>query len=80
MIINSRNVVSISQANQNFSAVAHLAEKTGDVFLFKKNRLKFRLVDVEKHPEVEMSDRERIEFIARRILRRYREDFLELAQ
>ncbi len=34
----------------------------------------------EPRPEVEMTDGERIEFIGRRILRRHREDFLELAK
>ena len=35
---------------------------------------------VEAHPEVEMTDREKIEVIGRRILRRFRDDFLELAR
>ena len=80
MLINSQNIVPISRASRNFSEVAHLAEKTGEVFLFKNNRPKFRLVDVEAHPEIEMTDAERIEFVARRILRRYRSDFEELAK
>jgi antitoxin Phd len=80
MLINSLNIVPISRASRNFSEVAHLAEKTGEVFLFKNNRPKFRLVDVEAHPEIEMTDAEKIEFVARRILRRYRSDFDELAK
>ncbi len=80
MLINSQNIVPISLASRNFSEVARLAEKTGEVYLFKNNRPKFHLVDVEAHPEVEMTDRERIEFIGRRILRRFRDDFLELAR
>ncbi len=80
MLINSQNIVPISRASRNFSEVAHLAEKTGEVFLFKNNRPKFRLVDVEAHPEIEMTDAEKIEFVARRILRRYRSDFEELAK
>ena len=80
MLINSLNIVPISRASRNFSEVAHLAEKTGEVFLFKNNRPKFRLVDVEAHPEIEMTDAEKIEFVARRILRRYRSDFEELAK
>ena len=80
MLINSANIVPISRAGQNFSEVARLAEKTGEVVLFKNNRPKFRLVDVESHPEIEMTDAERYEFIARRILRRHRVAFLELAK
>ena len=80
MLVNTQNIVPISLASRNFSEVARLAERTGEVFLFKNNRPKFRLVDVETHPEVEMTDREKIEFIARRILHRFRADFLELAR
>ena len=80
MLVNTQNIVPISMASRNFSEVARLAERTGEVFLFKNNRPKFRLVDVETHPEVEMTDREKIEFIGRRILRRFRTDFLELAR
>lgn len=80
MLIDSATIVPISRASQNFSEVAHLAERTGEVFLFKNNRPKFRLVDVEAHPEIEMTDAERYEFIARRLLARHRAAFLELAK
>ena len=80
MLIDSATIVPISRASQNFSEVAHLAERTGEVFLFKNNRPKFRLVDVEAHPEIEMTDVERYEFIARRLLARHRATFLELAK
>ena len=80
MLIDSHNIVPISLASRNFSEVAHLAERTGEVFLFKNNRPKFRLVDVEARPEIEMSDGEKFEFVARRILRRHRAAFLELAK
>ena len=80
MLIDSATIVPISRAGQNFSEVAHLAERTGEVFLFKNNRPKFRLVDVEAHPEIEMTDAERYEFIARRLLARHRAAFLELAK
>ena len=80
MLINSQNIVPISRASRNFSEVAHLAERTGEVFLFKNNRPKFRLVDVEALPEIEMTAAERYEFVARRILRNHRAAFLELAK
>jgi len=80
MIVNTHNIVPISRASQNFSEVAHLAERTGEVVLFKNNRPKFRLVDVEAKPEIEMTERERWEFVARRILRRHRAAFEELAR
>ncbi len=80
MMINSRNIVPISLASRNFSEVAHLAERTGEVFLFKNNRPKFRLVDVEAHPEIEMTDAGRSEIAARRLFARHRAAFLELVK
>ena len=80
MNFNTNQIVSISEANQNFSRVARLAESKGTVVIFKNNKPKFKLTDLEQEPEIEMTDAERYEFVARRILARHRAAFLELAK
>lgn len=47
MKISTRQIVSMSEANQNFSKVAHLAEQQGTVVIFKNNKPKYILVDIE---------------------------------
>ena len=80
MDINSKKIVSISEANQNFSKVARQAEREGEVYIFKNNKPKYKLVDIEQDESIEMSDDEKIDFVAARILRIYRPAFEELAK
>lgn len=80
MDINSKKIVSISEANQNFSKIARLAEKEGEVFIFKNNKPKYKLVDLENDTTIEMSVEEKIDFVAMRVLKKYRVAFEELAK
>lgn len=80
MNINTDQIVSISEANQNFSRVARLAEQRGELYIFKNNRPKYKLIDVEHDTSIEMTDDEKIDFVAARILKKYRRAFEELAK
>lgn len=80
MKIDISQIVSISEANQNFSKVARTVDKTGEVYIFKNNKPKYRLIDIENSNEIEMSDDEKIDFVAARILKKYRRAFEELAK
>lgn len=80
MNINTRQIVSISEANQNFSRVARMVDKNGEVYIFKNNKPKYRLVDLENDTSIEMTDDEKIDFVAARILKQYRRAFEELAK
>lgn len=80
MIIDSNTIVSVTEANQNFSRVSRLAEKNGQAVIFKNNRPKYLLIDLENSPIIEMSDDEKIDFVAARILKKYKPAFLELAK
>ena len=80
MNIDTSQIVSISEANQNFSRVARLAEKNGTIIIFKNNKPKFKLVDLEQDEEIELTDDEKIDLVAARILKKYRRAFEELAK
>ncbi len=80
MTINTNNIVSATEANQNFSRVAKLAEKKGRVVIFKNNRPKLLVIDLDREPQIEMSEDEKLEFVAARILREHRSAFEELAK
>ncbi len=80
MNINTNQIVSISEANQNFSRVARMADKQGEIYIFKNNKPKYKLVDIENSSEIEMTDEEKIDFVAARILKLYRPAFEELAK
>lgn len=80
MNIDTNTIVSVTEANQNFSRVTRIAEKHGQAMIFKNNRLRYMLIDLENSPLVEMTDDEKIDFVAARILKKYRPAFEELAK
>ncbi len=80
MTINTKDIISISEANQNFSKATRIAEMNGQAVIFKNNRPKYILIDLESNPLIEMSDDEKIDFVAARILKKYKPAFLELAK
>ncbi len=80
MTINTNNIVSATEANQNFSKVAKLAEKKGHIVVFKNNRPKLLVIDLDTEPQIEMTEDEKFDFVASRILRDHRAAFEELAK
>ena len=80
MNIDSNSIVSITEANQNFSKITRLADKTGAVIIFEDGRSKYRLIDLEQNPDLELTEEEAIDIVAARILKRYRPAFEELAK
>ena len=80
MNINTSQIVAISEAKQNFSRVARAADRLGTVVIFKNNKPKYKLVDIEQDTEIQMTDDEKIAFVAARVLKEYRRAFEELAK
>ena len=80
MKIDSNRIVSVTEANQNFSGVSRLVDKTGEVIIFKNNKPKYRLGNVHSDAGFELTDDEKIDIVAARILKRYKQAFMELAK
>lgn len=80
MRIDTNAIVSVTEANQNFSRVTRIAEKTGQAVIFKNNRPKFMLIDLENSPVLDMTDDEKIDVVAARIMKRFKPAFQELAK
>lgn len=73
-------IVSVTEANQNFSRVTRIADRCGQAVIFKNNKPKYVLYEIESSPIIEMTDDEKIDFVAQRVLRKYKAAFLELAK
>ena len=80
MIINTNQMLSVSEANQNFSKATKLADQNGSIILLKNNRPSYMLISLRENPEFELSDDEKIDVVARRVLERHRKAFEELAK
>jgi antitoxin Phd len=81
MYINTDTIFSMTQANQNFSAVARAADKTGEAVVFKNNRPKYLVVNMENSDMLfDLTDDEKIDIVAKRVLNKYIGAFKELAK
>ena len=80
MNINTNTIVSMTEANQNFSKVARIAERSGEAVIFKNNRPKFIVLDIDKSDYFNLTDDEKIDIVAARILKKFRPAFEELAK
>ena len=80
MLINTNSVISVSEANQNFSRATRIADANGQAVIFKNNRPKYLLVDIDSTPYFEMTDDEKIDVISARILKKFKSAFEELAK
>lgn len=80
MQIDTSTIISITEANQNFSRVTRIAERSGRAIIFKNNRPRYMLIDLEESPVFEMTDDEKIDVVAARILKRFKPALEELAK
>jgi len=80
MQINTKNLVSISEANQNFSKVARLVDENGAVIILKNNIPRYVLIEFNQFQEEETTEDENVQAIAKNILLRHKEAFMELAK
>ena len=79
MYIDTNSIAPAKEANQTFYRVARIAEKRGRVVVFKINRPKLLVIDLDTEPQIEMNDDEKLEFVASRILREHRAAFEAVA-
>lgn len=80
MNINTETIATMTEANQNFSKVARVAESNGQAVIFKNNKPKFLLIDIESNSYFNITDDEKIDIAAKRVLNRFRPAFEELAK
>ena len=67
MKVNISNLVSISEANQNFSRVARLVNENGVAVILKNNVPRYVLIEYSQLGKVESTEDEEIEKVAKRL-------------
>ncbi|AEB77546.1 type II toxin-antitoxin system Phd/YefM family antitoxin [Clostridium botulinum] len=80
MLVNTQKIVSISEANQNFSKIAKMVDKDKSVVIMKNNKPKYVILDFDKFNNEANTDEENLDFIADKILKDNMEAFKELAK
>lgn len=80
MNINTNNLVSITEANQNFSKVARLVDEVGSAVILKNNTPRYLVIDfAQAETEQTISD-EDIMDISKRLIGQNKEAYKELAE
>ena len=80
MKINTKNLVSITEANQNFSKVARLVDEQGSAVILKNNKPKYVLIEYSAFESEQNSDDECITEISKRILKQNKKAYKELSK
>ena len=80
MKININNLVSISEANQNFSKVARLVDENGAAVILKNNVPRYVLIEYSQLENEETIGYEEVEEAAKRVLSKHMKAFEELAK
>ena len=83
MMVNTDNLISMKEANQNFSRVVHTVDENGMAVILKNNKPRYIVVDFEEYEAVKTAlqmRKEKIDKIADSILEDNMEAFLELAK
>jgi len=80
MTINTDNMVSITETNQNFSKVARMVDRTGAAVILKNNIPRYIILDFSQIKEEEsVSSNEALD-CARKLLKKHLPAFQELAK
>ena len=80
MNINSDTLVSISEANQNFSRVARMVDQYGSAVILKNNTPKYLIIEFAQAQALQTASEDSVETLAARIIEQNRSAYAELAK
>lgn len=80
MTVNTKNLVSITEANQNFSRVARMVDEVGSVVILKNNSPRYLLIEFDKAEQQALAEDENLFDISSRLIAKNREAYEELAK
>jgi len=80
MQINTNNLVSITEANQNFSRIARLVDENGAAVILKNNVPRYVVLEYSQIQAEENAENEDVIALGKKILERNIEAFKELAK
>jgi antitoxin Phd len=80
MQINMNNLVSMTEANQNFSRVAKLVDANGAAVILKNNIPRYVLLEYSQFEKEEFADTATVQEIGEKLVKRHLHAFKELAK
>ncbi|MGF3066964.1 type II toxin-antitoxin system Phd/YefM family antitoxin [Facklamia sp. P12950] len=80
MKINTNTLVSITEANQNFSKLARLVDENGSAVILKNNNPKYILIEYKEFDSLSLSSDEEIDQISKRLIKQNKKAYKNLAK
>ncbi len=80
MTINTNTMVSITEANQNFSKVARLVDEHGTAVILKNNVPRYLVIDFSKAEHDAVASNEDVLRISKRLIEKNKESYEVLAK
>lgn len=80
MTVNTKNLVSIMEANQNFSRVARLVDENGAAGILKNNVPRYVLVEFSQAEREQLAEDEDVLAVSKRLIAKNRAAYEELAK
>ena len=80
MKIDTNTMISITEANQNFSKVTRLVDEKGSALILKNNVPRYLVIDFSKADENSVASNEDVLAISKRLLAKNKEAYEELAK
>ncbi len=80
MNVNTNNLVSITEANQNFSRVARMVDESGAVVILKNNTPRYLLIDFSKAESEQLAADEDVMAVSRRLIAKNKKAYEVLAE
>lgn len=80
MTVNTKSLVSISEANQNFSKVARLVDETGSAVILKNNVPRYVILEFSELEKNQTASDEDVNEISKRLIEKNIEAYKELAK
>jgi antitoxin Phd len=80
MTINTNTMVSITEANQNFSKVARLVDEHGTAVILKNNVPRYLVIDFSKADNDTVASNEDVLSISKRLIEKNKEAYEVLAK
>jgi len=80
MTVNTNTLVSITEANQNFSKVARLVDQNGSAVILKNNVPRYVVLEFSEVEKLQTADDEDIADISQRLIAKNLEAYKELAK
>ncbi|MBR6821873.1 MAG: type II toxin-antitoxin system Phd/YefM family antitoxin [Clostridia bacterium] len=80
MMINTKNLISMTEANQNFSKVARMVDENGSVIILKNNKPRYLIVDFNISESIQFATNESVDIISERLIQQNLKAYKELAK